>query len=289
MLWTSINQDLCSQCGVCISRCVRNYREENGEILSYAKKETCSLCGHCVALCPTEAITHHQMNMDNFIEFNREQTISTDDFVHFVRGRRSHRKFLDKEVSQKDLETLIDLCRYAPTGTNKQMLEIMVLRDKEKIKRLSNHTIDSFENNIGWMAGEVEKYKLDGKEVPQLFISALSMTDTLDLVVKARQFGFDGIFHEAPVVLIFHSPAETSSPKDDCVIAATTITLAATTMKLATCYIGLFEFVANIYEPIIKELNLPIGNKVYSILILGYPDFEFYRTVDRKAMTVQWF
>jgi nitroreductase len=96
------------------------------------------------------------------------------------------------------------------------------------------------------------------------------------------------IFHRAPAVMLFHSPSETSTPKDDCVIASTTVTLAARTLSLETCYIGLFEFVANRYPPIVEELGLPPGHKVYSILVLGYPVLEFLRAVDRKPMKVRW-
>jgi len=289
MSWTSIDQELCNQCGICVTRCIRNYRETDGEISSNVGEETCNLCGHCVALCPTGAITHRKMDMDNFIELKSGIKFDTKDFIHFIRGRRSHRRFLNKEVPRKELETLVDLCRYAPTGSNKQKLEIMVLQDKAKINRLSNYTVDFFKNKRDWLTKEVEDYKESGKEPPQVFTSALTMTDTLDLIVMARQMGFEVIFHQAPVVMIFHSPVETSSPKDDCVIASTTVTLAARTMDLETCYIGLFEFAANTYEPIIEELDLPKGHKVFSVLILGYPELEFYRTVDRMPMMVRWF
>lgn len=144
MSWTTINQDLCTQCGICITRCVRNYREEGGEIASNASEATCNLCGHCVALCPTDAITHLKMDMGNFTDLKEEIKFDPLDFINFVRARRSHRRFIDKKVPQKDLETLIDLCRYAPTGSNRQKVEIMVIQDRGKIKRLSNHTVDFF-------------------------------------------------------------------------------------------------------------------------------------------------
>ena len=288
MSWTTIDQDLCTQCGICAARCVMNYKETDGIMTSSVSEATCNLCGHCVALCPTGAITHLKMDMNNFTEIQGENKFDTEDFINFVRGRRSHRRFKHKEVPKKDLELLVDLCRYAPTGSNKQTVEIMIIQDREKINRLSNHTVDFFENKQEWLKKEVEEYKSIGKEVPQIFTSALSMTDTLNMIVMARKMGLEVIFHQAPVVMVFHSPVETSCPKDDCVIASTTVTLAARTLGLETCYIGLFEFVANTYEPVIKEIGLPEGHKVYSILILGYPEFKFHLNVDRKPKKVQW-
>jgi hypothetical protein len=34
--------------------------------------------------------------------------------------------------------------------------------------------------------------------------------------------------------------------------------------------------------------NLPKGNRVYSVIILGYPKMKFYRTVDRKPAKVRY-
>jgi len=267
---------------------VQNYREVDGEFISRASQETCNLCGHCVALCPTDAITHHQMEMDNFVSLKSSVDIKFDDLLQFVRSRRSHRRFTDKPVPKADLEKLVELCRYAPTGSNKQLLEIMVIQDREKINRLSNLTVDFFEQKQDWITNEAEEYKKLEKETPQYLTSMLTMLESFKMIGMARKYGYETIFHSAPVVMIFHSPIETSCPKDDCVIASTTTTLAARTLGLETCYIGLFEFVVNIYPPIIDELNLPEGHKVLSVLILGYPELQFYRAVDRLPMKVQW-
>lgn len=288
MSWTSIDQYLCNKCGICVTRCVMNYRERDGVINANAGESTCNLCGHCVALCPTGAITHHKMDMSNFIELDDNIRFNIDDFTHFIRGRRSHRNFNDKVIPREDMDKLVDLCRYTPTGSNRQNVEITVIQDRDLIQRLSDHTVDFFENNIDEFVKEAEEYMTNGKEAPQITQSVLTMRDTLKLVVSARKFGFEVIFHRAPAVMIFHSPTETSSPKDDCVIASTTVTLAARTMGLETCYIGLFEFVANKYKPIVEELNLPPGNKVFSIIVLGYPKLKYLKTVDRKPMKVRW-
>lgn len=288
MSWISIDTDECTACGVCITRCPQCFSDKEGDIITKANEKTCNLCGHCVALCPTAAITHSEMDMQNFLELDTGLPFEPEPFFHFIRGRRSHRSFEDRPIPKGDLEKLVDLCRYAPTGSNRQGVGLIVIQDRDRIKRLSDYTVDFFENHVDELIREAKEYEAGGMEVPQTTKSALTMLDGLALLVRARKFGFEVIFHNAPVVMIFHSTTETSTPKDDCVIASTTITLAARALSLETCYIGLFEFVANRYEPIVEELNLPPGHKVFSILILGYPTMTFFRTVDRKPMRVQW-
>lgn len=88
--------------------------------------------------------------------------------------------------------------------------------------------------------------------------------------------------------MIFHSVSPTSTPKDNCVIAAQTVTLASMTLGLESCYIGLFEAAANAYSPLIEELALPANHQVLSVLILGYARMKYFRTVDRKPIPVRW-
>ncbi len=288
MSWTTIDRELCTQCGICVTRCPMNYREVEGAIESCASGATCNLCGHCVALCPTGAITHHEMDMENFVDIPGGMPVDFEGFKRFVRERRSHRIFEDREVPGEHLEKLADLCRYSPTGSNRQTVQITFLRDRDRIRRLSDHTVDFFERHIDELERKARENEAAGRDLPQTTRSALTLIDTLKRVVAARKFGMEVIFHRAPVVMLFHSPVETSTPKDDCVIASTIVTLAARALSLETCYIGLFEFVANRYGPVVEELNLPVGHKVFSILVLGYPRLKFLRTVDRKPMKVRW-
>ncbi|MBW2090579.1 MAG: nitroreductase family protein [Deltaproteobacteria bacterium] len=288
MSWVSIDSEKCTNCGLCVARCERCFIAKEGEISVDANETNCNLCGHCIALCPTMAITHQKMNMAGFVEYKEDVKFDTGEFIQFVRQRRSHRNFKKKQIPLKDLETLVDLCRYVPTGSNVQTIEILVIQDPERIKQLSDLNVDFFQKMIEDVEQQAAALEAAGKELPDDLKYALETLVSRKRLVMAREAGYDPIFHKAPAVMIFHSPQLTSTPKDNCVIAAQTVVFAARTMGLETCYIGLFEAGANAYPPLIEALNLPAGHRVYSVLILGYPRLEFLRAVDRKPIKVRW-
>jgi nitroreductase/NAD-dependent dihydropyrimidine dehydrogenase PreA subunit len=286
MSWVSIDQDKCTACGVCVERCAC-FTEKAGEIIASADEDSCGLCGHCVSICPTGAITHSKMNMDNFIELDENIKIKTDDFIQFIRRRRSHRRFLDKPIPREVLEKLVDVCRYAPTGSNVQNVEILILQDPQKIKKLADLTMESFDKAHEMLEQRAKALKDAGKELPDSMKYSLDVLRLRNKRMAGREPGRDMVFYKAPAVWIFHSPEATSAPKDNGVIASTTVALTAMTMGLESTYIGVFEMAAG-YHPIVKELNLPAGHKIFSVLIMGYPSWTYYRTVDRKPIKVRF-
>jgi nitroreductase/NAD-dependent dihydropyrimidine dehydrogenase PreA subunit len=286
--WILIDEELCDNCGICVNRCMMCFQREGDKVVARADESCCNLCGHCVSLCPVGAVTHRLMDAGNFIDVGEGVNFDTDDFISFIRQRRSHRYFKKKEIPRDDLEKLVDACRYCPTGSNVQTVEIIVVQDPARIKKLSDLTIDFFDELGGSAAKKIEEIRAQGGEVPADLKNLESTLQYRERLLLARKIGFDAIFYRAPAVVIFHSPINTSTPKDNCVIASTTMGLLARTMKLETTYIGLFEAAAKGYEPLQKELDLPPGHGVFSVLIVGYPKLKFLKTVDRKPIKIRW-
>ena len=288
MSWVTIDSDECNDCGLCAVRCMRCFSVQDEKMTVNATEENCNLCGHCVSLCPTEAIVHHKMSGDNFLSVDQKLNFDTDQFIHFVRKRRSHRHFKEKKVQRQDLEILADVCRYAPTGSNRQAVEIKIIQDPEKIARLSNHTLDYFIGLIDQVEARVARLEADGKEVPRSVRDLHTNLMRYKGMEVAREIGLDVIFYSAPAVIVFHSSDAATTPKDDCVIAAQTMSMTAMTMGLESCYIGLFTNASGAHPPIMEELKLPSGHAVYTTLIMGYPKLKFFKTVDRKPIKVTW-
>lgn len=229
------------------------------------------------------------MDMANFPPVEREVEFDAGDFTSFLRQRRSHRHFKNEAIPRETLEALVDICRYAPTGSNRQAVEIRVIEGPDRIKLLSDLTVDHFMRMLQQIEEQVEKFKAEVEELPADLAALHANTVRYKRMAEQREAGVDVVFRKAPCVMIFHaSPRKATTPKDDCVIAAQTVSMLARTMQLETCYIGLFTAASHAYPPIMKELRLPEDHKVYSALILGYPKLKYLRAVDRQPIEVTW-
>jgi len=59
-------------------------------------------------------------------------------------------------------------------------------------------------------------------------------------------------------------------------------------MGLGTCINGYFLSAAERDPSIIKELEIPKENKIFTCCTVGYPALNFLRLVQRKPPTVRW-
>jgi nitroreductase len=228
------------------------------------------------------------MDMSNFIEYVEQASIDTDTFFYVCRERRSHRHFKDQPIPRKALDTLVDVCRYAPTGSNVQSVKLIVTQDPERIKRYSDLTVEYFMTLVEPFRERLAVLNAEGKQGTEEYALVRRTMERGELFKQDKEAGLDPILHQAPVVMVFYSSAITSTPKDNCVIAATTVALTARTMGLEACYIGLMEFAANNHPPLQDALGVPQDHKVFSIIILGYPMLEYRKAVDRKPIDVRW-
>jgi nitroreductase/NAD-dependent dihydropyrimidine dehydrogenase PreA subunit len=282
-----IDYDICNVCSVCVETSAGCFAKKDNKIEVLADDKTCVLCGHCVASCPPAAITHNIMEMKNFPKV-RKSKFEADDFLQFIRERRSHRSFINKQIPKEDLYKLVEAVRYSPTGHNEQTVELIIIQNAERRKKLSNLGVDFYAIGVKEAAKGIEKMKTDGKSTPAEIAEAEGMMQFLQMFTQARDAGMDPLLYDAPAVFVFHSAAKAITAKENCVIAATTTGLLSRTMGLETTFIALFASAVNSYPALGKELGLPDGNQVYSVLVAGYPKIKYLRAVDRKPVRVRW-
>jgi nitroreductase len=62
--------------------------------------------------------------------------MDTENLLEIIRQRRSVRVYKSGKVSDRQLETILEAARWAPSGANTQPWEFVVTRDREKMKRV---------------------------------------------------------------------------------------------------------------------------------------------------------
>jgi nitroreductase len=63
--------------------------------------------------------------------------IDPDVFLKFLQERRSIRTYLDKDIPESEIEMILEAGRWAPSASNKQPWEFIVIKDKEILKKIS--------------------------------------------------------------------------------------------------------------------------------------------------------
>ena len=53
-----------------------------------------------------------------------------------IHGRRSIRRYIDKPVAQQDIEDIMELACWAPSGTNLQQWYFIVVQTKENLEKV---------------------------------------------------------------------------------------------------------------------------------------------------------
>jgi nitroreductase len=237
--------------------------------LAAGVEELCVKCGHCVAICPHDALSLDEMKSEDCPKVRRELALGGEQAEHFFRSRRSIRTYLDKEVEREKLARLIEMARYAPTGTNSQQIQWLVISSRAKLDPLVGIVMDMLRHLINEGHPLAKAYKLERS-------------------VAAWEAGMDPILRGAPALIIAHLPKGYPLAQVDSANALTFLDLAAPTSGLGACWAGFFMMAAAQWPPLQQALDLPVGHACFGALMIGYPQYEYHRLPLRKEATISW-
>ena len=188
---------------------------------------------------------------------------------HLMRTRRSIRAYKDTLVEKEIIEEILDTARYAPTGSNSQLIEWLAINDPVKMKELSQLVIDWLKDCIASNHPLTERLPMEN-------------------IVQAWENGEDMIMRGAPAAILNHAPESSGLPIENCTIAMTYLELIAATKDIGTCWAGFLMIAATMDERIPRALGIPEGNRICSGLMLGYAKYKHLRVPLRNDLKLTW-
>ena len=154
------------------------------------------------------------------------------DYETLLKRRRAIRDFQDREVPLPVLEEILRETCLAPTASNRQPCKFIVVRDRERMRRLSDVSrrtlLADLDRNPDSPLKAYESYLRDERV---------------------------NVFYNAPCLVFILGPDDVRSLDVDCGLTAAYFMFAATARGLGTCWIGLG---AHLKDPkVLAELGVP--------------------------------
>lgn len=287
-----IDRKKCTGCGVCAAICpyraidlVDGRARYNGT--------PCFLCGHCRAVCPADAVLLLGQPLQLGLATMKEKaevvapgTTNGPELVALMRSRRSCRQYREQQVAEGALIDLVKIGTTAPSGTNSQGWNFIILPTREDLLVLGGLVADYYRKLNRLAANPLLRWLVKwtaGDSLGRYYRNYYgSVTEAL------RQWdeeGADRLFHGATAAILVTGRKDASCPAEDALLATQNILLAAHAMGLGSCLIG-FAVEAMRRSPAMKEkMAIPAAEEIYSVIALGVPAVTYYRPAGRKVAT----
>lgn len=184
-----------------------------------------------------------------------EATMSVMEAIYKRHAIRSH---APKKVDEKTIKLLLDAAVHAPTAMHEEPWAFAIIQDEKTLKRIS----------------EIAKKMIPGTD------------EGGHNFERVLQPGFS-IFYDAPALIVIYGKPMGGFVAADCWLAAENLMLAACSMDLGTCVIGLSVTALNSIE-LKEELGIPSGMTAYVPIIVGTPSGKIADVSRKEAEILLW-
>lgn len=181
-----------------------------------------------------------------------------NEVIQNILTRRSVRSYKEEQISDEDLNLILEAAKFAPSGMGKQDWHFTAVQNKEKFEKLTSAIKEALQNS------PIEQLKNIGNNPDY------------------------NPFYKAPTIIITAYDRNSPTRVSDCATALENIFLAALSLNIGSCWIHILTFVGD--DPkvrsILTELGIPEGYEVSGTATLGFNSKEDPNAAPRKEGTV---
>lgn len=269
-----VDKEKCIGCGMCIKDCFPKDIEMIGG-KAQINNVTCFKCGHCIAVCPTNAISMDEYDMEEVINYDKQKfQIAPDNLMNFIKFRRTIRQFKDQEVEEEKISKIIEAGRFTETGGNMQDVSYIVLR--ENLEELRELTLKSLKNMGEYLLKNLTPETIRYKRYAKMWINMYKE-------YNENPQSEDRLFFNAPAIVVVTANSQVNGA-----LASSNMELMTNALGLGTVFSGFLARAANETKEIKDFIQVKEGKEVVTCMIIGYPNVKYKRTVPRKAADIYW-
>lgn len=264
MLQFKIDEDKCTQCGLCVRDCPINIIDMDSGYpgISPKNEAACLKCQHCLAICPTAALSIWGKKPEDSVTL-KGAFPDPDRLEALIKGRRSVRWYVDENLEPEILQRLLNGAWHAPSGANDRQVRFSVIDDKQVMATFREEVYAGLSKLLD--AGNLPEDKVFFAEFVRLW----------------QEEEVDALFLDAPHFLVASAPRACTAPVVDCLIALSYFELFAQSLGVGTLWDGLAKWTIDDLVPELRErLNIPRDHVIGFTMIFGKPAVHYQRTVE---------
>lgn len=168
-----------------------------------------------------------------------------------IMSRRAIRRFDEKQLSEDDLQLILQAGLYAPSAGGRQGVIFVVCQDRLVNEKLGKIKRANSNPKMATATSYVSREQPSIADDPKL----------------------TNAFYDAPTVITMFAPKNFLFSAEDCAVAAENMMLAATSLGIGSCYIGQgWTAFADPYgQEILRKWGVRSDYYAVMQLLLGYP------------------
>ena len=170
--------------------------------------------------------------------------MKTNEVLENIKARRSVRAYTDRQVSEEDLQAILETATFAPSGMHLETWHFTAIQNVDKLAELN------------------ERIK-----------GAFAKSDEPKLQERGHSKAYCCYYHAPTLVIVSNEPTQWWAGMD-CAWAIENMFLAAHSLGIGSCWINQLGTTCD--DPEVREfissLGVPENHKVYGCVALGYAD-----------------